>query len=355
MFQNYVRNASRYKIDDQIDKEIFNHSLQNWKKNKYSPNPINYPKAGIPKQYLFNADESLLSELKCAICPNLIWNPVECNECGNLFCEYCIKESIRNSGNYCPLCKTSPFNSRQAKGLKRFFNKIRIKCINNNCKEKPEYSDYVRHLENCKYRLYHCNNEGCKYQDTLENIKYHSNECKYRIIKCKYCEKNIKDYMSERHEKTECTQKMECPKCQTSMTRGFFWSKHYSEKDENIDCLKAQIKNLEDLSKKSKEQIEEIKNSHKLEILTLKKEIKKLENEKNIYKKEKEELKKELEEWNTSFKDIYNKLVLKKEKEKKEEQYHTLDNEHKYNTNTYNNYYQMTPKINKKFTYNFKK
>ena len=80
-----------------------------------------------------------------------------------------------------------------------------------------------------------------------------------------------------------------------------------------------------------------------------------MENEKNIYKKEKEELKKELEEWNTSFKDIYNKLVLKKEKEKKEEQYHTLDNEYKYNTNTYTNYYQMTPRINKKFTYNFKK
>ena len=274
--QNKVRKINKYEERNYI----FSNTFSNWNKNKnYSPNPIKQPKAGIPIKNIGNIDESSLSNLQCAICLNLLWNPIECNECGNSFCDYCIKESLKIS-NFCPLCKISPFNSRKAKGLNKFLNKIRIKCNNKQCKEKPEYFDYVKHLEACPYRLYHCKNDGCKYQDFLDNMKYHSNECEYRIIKCKYCSKDIKFFTFEFHEKTECTQNVECEKCHTSMTRGFFWTNHYSEKDENITCLKARNKWNENEIKKSNEKIEEITKENQKEIEKYKNQILVLKEEK---------------------------------------------------------------------------
>ena len=251
--------------DYEINVDTFNNTFQDWCKKQYFPNPINEPKAGVNKKYLWKIDDSLLSDLKCGICLNLVWNPMECNECGNSFCEYCINES-KKSRNACPMCKSRPFNFRKAKGLKKFLSKIRIKCNNEKCKEKPEYFDYVKHLETCPYRLYNCANEGCKYQDTLDFIKYHSNECKFRIIKCQYCSKDIKQLAFEWHEKTECTQSIECTKCHLSMTRGYFWTNHYNEKDENIACLKARNEWNEKELQKSYKNIEEANKAHQEEI-----------------------------------------------------------------------------------------
>ena len=113
----------------------------------------------------------------------------------------------------------------------------------------------------------------------------------------------------ETHEKTECEQEIKCEKCKKTMTRGFYWSKHYSKDNENIECLKAQIKNIETDSTKYKRQIEEI-------TFKFKNDIKKLEEEKKYYKNENNTLKKKLEEQKKSFEDIYQKLVLNnKEKE----------------------------------------
>ena len=303
----------KYRINDIYENanNIFFNSSHDWNKKNYSPNPIKKLKAGVPKNYLCNIDESVLSDLKCVICLNLLWDPMECNECGNSFCSYCINESIKIN-NFCPLCKSRPINFRKAKGLNKFLNKIRIKCCNDQCKEKPEYFDYVNHLEKCRYRLYHCTNEGCKYQDTLDNIKYHSNECKFRIIKCKYCSKDIKQYNFEKHEKTECTQNIECDKCHSVMTRGFFWTNHYSENDENINCLQTRNKWKDNELKKSNEKIEEINNTHQKEIEKYKRQIIALEEEKKKIINENNMLKKELKDWTNSFKNIYDKLVIKK-------------------------------------------
>ena len=366
---NYLdyRNSLNRDAKFKDSKEIFNASLRNFNK-KYSPNPIKYPKAGIERKQLYlsnNVDEAFLSDLQCSICLNLIWTPYECSECGNIFCEYCIKESMKVCSRFCPLCKKKDFTIRPVKTLRKFFNKIRIKCINKNCKEKPEYSDYIGHLEKCDFRLYHCKNEGCKYEDILINMKIHSNECKYRIIKCKYCSKDLKEYMFEKHEKTECTQKINCGACHTSMTRGEFWSNHYSENNDNIICLKAQVKYHEENYNKSQNEIENLKKIQKNEIRKYEEKIEKLKEEKNQIEGENKNLKKELKEWNNSFKDIYNKLILKKEKDYAYEHYNTLDNESKYNTGTFENIsynysnfsnYQMTPRnISNKNIYFLKK
>ena len=50
------------------------------------------------------------------------------------------------------------------------------------------------------------------------------------------------------------------------MARRFFWSNHYSEKNENINCLKAQVEYNEKLYKTYKEQNEKLKETHKKQI-----------------------------------------------------------------------------------------
>ena len=62
----------------------------------YYSSQINFPQDGIPFQNLHNPDNSLLSNLKCPICLNLIWKPIELNECGHIFCEYCIVNLYQN-------------------------------------------------------------------------------------------------------------------------------------------------------------------------------------------------------------------------------------------------------------------
>ena len=290
------------------------------KKKEYSPNKINPPKAGIPLQSIYNPDESLLTDLKCPICLNLIWNIVELNECGHTFCEYCIDESIKKAGNFCPICKISPITKRNSKTLIRFLNKIKIKCMNPQCQETPEYTDYLSHLEKCEYKLYHCKNKGCNYNYILNDMKNHLNNCKYRIVKCLYCSKCIQEYLLEEHEKKESMELIECDKCKKSMTKGLYYKNHFSNNNENLECLKDQVvfyKNkYNEILKIYKSEINNAQNVINELIDTNTKidnEINRIKNEKNELVTENNNLKEKLLKWNNSFKKIYDELVDEKE------------------------------------------
>ena len=301
-------------------------------KNAYSPNPIIPPKEGIPIQNLNNPDEILLADLKCPICLNLIWKIVELNECGHTFCEFCIDKSIRLTGKFCPICKKTPITKRPNKTLIRFLNKIKIKCTNKQCSETPDYSDYLSHLEKCPFKLYHCTNEGCNYTDILSNIKNHVNNCRYRIIKCIYCSQNVKQYMLEEHEKKESNELIECEKCKKTMNKGEYYKKHFSEKNDNLQCLKDQsiyyqnkyneiLKECDNYKKEisnAQKIINELIDSNQKDNNNHEKEINKIKNEKEQLMKENEILKEKLLKWNNSFKNIYNDLVDKDKDEDEE-------------------------------------
>ena len=253
----------------------------------YYSNPIIPPQEGIPFQNLYNPDESLLSNLKCSICLNLIWKPIELNECGHTFCEYCIDQSLEKSGNFCPLCKTKPITKRISKTLLRFLNQVKIKCPNKGCNITPDYSDYLSHLEKCNYRLYHCANKECRYNDILSRMKIHVDKCKYRLVYCVYCSKNIKYYQKEGHDKIESKEIIECHKCKVNMTKYEYYNNHYNINDNNISCLKDQVKywknEYNQLYSKYNKEIEEAQNlinelmeSHKKEVNQYEDKLKKL-------------------------------------------------------------------------------
>jgi predicted RNase H-like nuclease (RuvC/YqgF family) len=121
------------------------------------------------------------------------------------------------------------------------------------------------------------------------------------------------------------------------MTRGYYNSKHQSVDNNNIDCLKGQVevykKNITTLKDtinknnyENQKQIHKLKEKNKSINDELKKEIKILKENETKYLNEIAQLKQELSEWNSSFKDIYNKLVLNK-KEKNINTNHKNDDE----------------------------
>ena len=212
----------------------------------YAPNDIELPQYGIPTDNIYEPDRSYLEKIEdliCPICYDLIWKARECLSCGKMFCEFCIYKWSQMGGRKCPMCNQSS-QFKEAKSFNGVVGKIRIKCIHKNCEETTNYFDYVKHIENCKYRLYHCLNDGCTCEDYLENIKKHSNEeCQFRIIYCQYCLKGIKACDLKTHEKNECIHNIENPICHSITRITLYRQLRCDENDQNKVCLTGRVDN----------------------------------------------------------------------------------------------------------------
>jgi hypothetical protein len=235
----------------------------------FAPDPILVPENGISfDDILSKIDESYLDIITCPICQNLVWDIVDCDQCGNLFCRNCIKDATTKVGDSCPICRKSPFQSTECKALKKIFANIKLKCPNKPCQESIEYSDYLFHQEKCKYRKYHCIIEGCNYENTLneiDNMEKHSKECPYRMINCMYCKKLIKIINMDNHLNNECEQIVKCYNCNYQMKRSYFNSKH-----NDLDCLKCRMNRYMDLYNKEKKKLDELTYNHQNEINQIK-------------------------------------------------------------------------------------
>ena len=149
----------------------------------YEANPIPIPKCGISEEQIVNIEEIEKNEdLKCPICLNVVWKPIQCKRCEKYFCKYCLNESIRTIGNKCPMCRLKHFKSNTFQLKESCFKNIRIKCPYKNCNEKRRYFKYIIHLKKCKNKLYHCTNEGCNYEDNITNMQKHEIVCPKKVI-----------------------------------------------------------------------------------------------------------------------------------------------------------------------------
>ena len=201
------------------------------KGSTYEPCQIEPPTAGIPFENVMT--KALLTGLTCIICKNLLWDPVELDVCHHVCCKYCINKWLRSHSN-CPACRQKPNSYQPPICLIRSFGELKIKCSNNGCPCTPCYSNFVQHLEKCEYRKYKCTNEKCNYIGLKENVKSHCLNCKFRLEECKYCQQLVPFCEHEKHAKTVCQQEYTCQKCFVPMKRGYYFSKHHSENNENI-------------------------------------------------------------------------------------------------------------------------
>ena len=46
-----------------------------------------------------------VSDVECSICRELLWKPVECANCHNLYCGECMNTWLKNKPRACPACK----------------------------------------------------------------------------------------------------------------------------------------------------------------------------------------------------------------------------------------------------------
>ena len=114
----------------------------------------------------YNKDDVIgkenLEDLICPICFYVLKNPISCssNKNAHTFCKKCIDQSL-NESNKCPICKLN-FEYKVNNELNDSLNKLSFECLfkKEGCKETLIYSEYLNHVNICKYNnniQYECN------------------------------------------------------------------------------------------------------------------------------------------------------------------------------------------------------
>ena len=323
MFSNSMNNFYR-----RNENEIHTNIEQN-EENKVKKLPLKYiynpPTYGIPKNKIVS-NSDINEGLFCGICHNLMWDPVEIEGCNHTFCKCCIIRHLEEKKDNCPNCRRIGVKFNKSVAIWRLCQEYKIKCFNEGCKEMPTYSNLEEHLKKCAFKKYICPNKGCNYKGIRSDIKNHLVICEHRLTDCKYCKKLVKFCDLGKHERTECAQEFECEICHKKMTRGVYFSKHNIPYKDNVECLRNAIiyhknrseekdKELRHQAGFNKQNIKELKKSHKEEIEKAQNEINEIQKERNVLKEENTNLKNEIKNIKDSFSSFYNKLFKNEKKD----------------------------------------
>jgi len=78
-------------------------------------------------------------------------DPVECENCGKMFCKICINDWIsKNPVTKCPnRCATTKFGALKSKALLRTYLALKIKCSNPKCGEAVPLGNLAEHEAIC--------------------------------------------------------------------------------------------------------------------------------------------------------------------------------------------------------------
>lgn len=326
------------------------------KRITYEPCQVEPPTEGIPFEKVVTP--GLLSGFTCIVCKNLVWDPVELDDCHHVFCKFCINEWLKTHST-CPACRLIPKSYILPISLIRAIGELKIKCSNNGCPCTPCYSNYVIHLEKCEYRKYKCTNEKCNYIGLKKNVKSHCLICQFRLEECKYCQQLVPFCEHEEHANTVCQQEVKCEKCFVTMKRGEYFSKHYSENNENIQCLKTQVhlykKELNKLNSKYEENTRKRENEEKKKEDSLNEQIKILEKNLVKIKKERSNLYSENESLKKKLKTIEDTLKNLSNLIKKEDKLNIIKEDDQEEEIKYNNTIEVDKAINQKLNINNKR
>ena len=311
----------------------------------------------INKNYL----NSLGDICKCCLCQKIMFNPVECEQCGHNFCYTCLSTSG------CPFgCSHLKIN-KASLSIINILNNIKFECANVGCTEILYYSEVETHIRDCPYQKIKCENDGCDKIILKKDIFEHNkNECHYFKIKCKWCKNAFIKRDIDKHEK-ECEL---IPKEKEN-------ANYINDKIGLEEHLQRLSKNLNEIINDNKKLVEEFnknnENSYPARISIRKSMIGGLE-EDEFSNMIKEELEIKIKKYYTDFNNNYEKLLeeieeikpilneyieenktkekeMKLKKEKEKEEIITFDNITKDLTNELKN---TMDKYNEKFISEFK-
>ena len=142
-----------------------------------------YSYKGVEYEFV-DTPKGFLEELKCAICLELVSDPVQ-TSCGHLFCGECIEDT-----------DTCPIDRNQFTSHKDYFNERRVRNFKVRCPNKERgcqwhgnLGDADKHTDvNCDYHLVECCNEGCDEEIERRHLVDHMhNKCPERTYNCPFC------------------------------------------------------------------------------------------------------------------------------------------------------------------------
>ena len=131
-------------------------------------------------------DESL----HCAICEEVLRDPVQCCRNGHHFCRNCITENRRYSPK-CPTCKDRVETlARPQRFLVNTLSSLKISCENSErgCPKIVELGSLDTHVATCGFSPMPCSNDQCEEIISRRDKEIHENKvCGFRRVKCDYC------------------------------------------------------------------------------------------------------------------------------------------------------------------------
>ena len=175
-------------------------------------------------QILFYDSDNLVNkenteDLICPICFYILKDPKSCSDKKNShsFCKECVDNYLKDNNNTCPTCKLN-FEYKIKNEINDELNKLSFQCMfkHKGCNEIKSYSEYLNHINNCKYFIgeYECNIkkynynerefEKCGYIGNKKDIENHLKICGYIFYKCLFCNENILSKDLEEHVTNKC-------------------------------------------------------------------------------------------------------------------------------------------------------
>ncbi|XP_059390502.1 TNF receptor-associated factor 6 [Carassius carassius] len=146
--------------------------------------------ASIPPDqqgYDVEFDPPLESKYECPICLMGLRSAVQ-TPCGHRFCNSCIKKSIRDTGQKCPVD-----------------NEVLL--------EEQLFPDNFAKREILSLTV-RCPNEGCSDKMELRQLEKHSSQCKFATVQCPQCLESVRKSHLDEHKSEQCSQRrMTCPAC----------------------------------------------------------------------------------------------------------------------------------------------
>ena len=116
-------------------------------------------------------DKKNNEDLICPICYCILKEPINCsvNKNSHSFCKRCIDKYLENKDK-CPACEIN-FEYKINNEIYNKLNKLLFECVfkNEGCNEIISYSEYLNHINNCKYN-------NMRYECAIKKYNYERKE-----------------------------------------------------------------------------------------------------------------------------------------------------------------------------------
>ena len=147
-------------------------------------------------------------DFHCAICMNVLKEPVMCQNNQHYFCKACIMRHLVQS-EMCPTCREEMNVETLRKPpriLTNCLSNLNIRCENyeRGCLGFVKLGDLENHTVNCGFAPVKCSNDGCSIEVNKRDRIYHETEvCEFRKVKCHDCAELKKDFVEVKNDCAE--------------------------------------------------------------------------------------------------------------------------------------------------------